>query len=73
MKPAKQLAATWSVDTTKQSNATGGGSCVIPHALQADFLGEMANAHLATNENETSAQCENVFKAGRVRKTFSQS
>lgn len=46
---------------------------MIPHPLQADFLGEMANAHVATNENETSAQCENVFKAGRVRKTFSQS
>lgn len=46
---------------------------MIPHPLQADFLGEMANTHIATNKNDTSVQCENVFKAGRVRKIFSQS
>lgn len=36
-------------------------------------MGAQANTHVATDENETSFQCENVFKAGRVRKTIPQS
>lgn len=39
-KPAKQLAATWSVDTLKERNAIGRGSCVIPRSPSGLILWE---------------------------------
>lgn len=65
MKPAKQLAATWSVHGPEQRNAAG--KVAVPMSPLGSFVEEPANTHIATKENETSFECDTVLKAGREK------